>query len=367
MNYLDRADELVAAIRAEGRYRSVALRAPASGVVDFSSNDYLGLATHPQVVEGLRRATRVGSGGSRLLGGSHREHSLLEEELAQWLGRERALLFSSGYHAALGGISVLARTVDAIYSDRMNHASLIDAIRGTHLERVVFEHGELPPRAQRRSGSLVVTESIFSMDGDAVGIAAIARDLGEDDVLLVDEAHALGITGAGGAGLAHGIADSRVVVMGTFSKAFGAHGGFIAGPSRLIDALVNAARPFIFDTALPPAIALAARVSLALIRDGDDLRRRLHENVQQLREGLRTLGLRAIDDPSPIVPVILGSEERAVDVSRVLESKGIHAPAIRPPTVPHGTSRLRLSVRADQHREHMDLLVRGLAECIVTS
>jgi 8-amino-7-oxononanoate synthase len=366
LTYLDRASRSLDAIRANGRYRTIRTHG-VRGLLDFSSNDYLGLATHPQVIEAFRRATRVGSGGARLLGGSHREHSLLEEELAVWLGRERVLLFSSGYHAALGAISVLARTVDVIYSDRLNHASLIDGVRSTRNPRIVYDHAMLPSRAARRGSTLVVTESIFSMDGDAIDLASMLAELGDDDVLLVDEAHALGLVGPQGAGHARVLNDPRVVVMGTLSKAFGGHGGFIAGPAPLIDLLINAARPFIFDTALPPAVALASRVALVLIRDGEELRARLHGNVQRLREGLGALGWPTIGDRSPIVPLVLGSEERAVEIAARLESKKIYAPAIRPPTVPAGTSRIRFSVRADHHGEHIDLLLQGLSQCIVTS
>lgn len=366
MTYLDRAAALLDAIIAQGRYRQVRTHGP-SGVLDFSSNDYLALATHPQVVEALRRATRVGAGGARLLGGAHREQSLLEEELAAWLGRERVLLFSSGYLAALGAIAVLSRTVDCIYSDRLNHASLIDGTRGAKVARFVYDHASLPPPAQRRDNALIVTESIFGMDGDAIDLERVLAQLGDGDVLLIDEAHALGVTGQGGTGRAGALDDPRIVILGTLSKAFGACGGFIAGPSVLVDLLVNEARTFIFDTALPPAIALAARVALTLIRDGDEARARLHANVAHLRDGLRSLGLPVITAPSPVVPVVLGSEGRAVEVTRCLESMRIHAPAIRPPTVPKGSSRLRLSVRSDHQREHIDLLVQGLAKCIVTS
>jgi 8-amino-7-oxononanoate synthase len=366
LTYLDRASRSLDAIRASGRYRTIRTHG-ISGLLDFSSNDYLGLATHPQVVEAFRRATRVGSGGARLLGGSHREHSLLEEELAAWLGRERVLLFSSGYHAALGAISVLARTVDAIYSDRLNHASLIDGVRSTRNPRVIYDHAMLPPRGTRRRSALVITESIFSMDGDAIDLATMLADLGDDDVLLVDEAHALGLVGSQGAGNARALEDPRVVVMGTLSKSFGGQGGFIAGPAPLIDLLINTARPFIFDTALPPAVALAARVALVLTRDGEELRARVHANVQRLREGLRALGWPTITDRSPIVPLVLGSEERAVEIAAQLERRKIYAPAIRPPTVPVGTSRIRFSVRADHHSAHVDLLLQGLAQCIVTS
>jgi 8-amino-7-oxononanoate synthase len=366
LTYLDRASVLLSAIRAQGRYREVRTHG-AIGELDFSSNDYLGLATHPQVVEAFHRAGRVGAGGARLLGGAYREQSLLEEELAAWLGRERALLFSSGYLAALGAIAVLSRTVDYIYSDRLNHASLIDGTRGSKVERFIYDHAAFPLRAQRRGNALIVTESIFGMDGDAIDLEGMLEQMGDGDVLLIDEAHALGVTGERGAGCARALDDPRVVILGTLSKAFGALGGFIAGPAVLIDLLVNEARSFIFDTALPPAIALAARVALVLIRDGDEARLRLHDNAARLREGLRALGFPATDGPSPVVPVVLGSENRAVEIARCLEGMRIVAPAIRPPTVPKGTSRLRLSVRSDHQREHIDLLVQGLAKCIATS
>jgi 8-amino-7-oxononanoate synthase len=363
LSYLKRVAEALDAIRSAGRYRELQSH-QLSNAIDFSSNDYLALSTDSQVLQAFKHAQRVGSGGARLLGGRHREHSLLEGELAAWLGRERALLFSSGYHAALGAISVLARTVKAVYSDSLNHASLIDGIRVSHADRVVYPHAALPPREQRMSPVLVVTESIFSMDGDSVDIAAILADLGADDVLLVDEAHALGVVGAEGAGHARALDDPRIVVMGTLSKSFGAHGGFIAGPSVLIELLVNAARTFIFDTALPPAIALASRVALVRLRQADDARANLHANVARARAGLQSLGLPAIDNLTPIVPVLLGGEERAVAVSESLLAKRLYAPAIRPPTVPAGTSRLRLSLRSDHLAEHVDLLIRSLGQCI---
>ena len=366
MTYLDRASVLLSAVRAQGRFREVRTHG-LSSELDFSSNDYLALATHPQVVEAFHRAGRVGAGGARLLGGAYREQSLLEEELAAWLGRERALLFSSGYLAALGAITVLSRTVDYIYSDRLNHASLIDGIRGTKVERFIYDHAAFPFRTRRLANALIITESIFGMDGDAIDLEHVLEHMGPGDVLLIDEAHALGVTGQRGAGRACALDDPRVVILGTLSKSFGALGGFIAGPAVLIDLLVNEARTFIFDTALPPAIALAARVALVLIKDGDDARARLHANAAHLRQGLRALGFPAIDGPSPIVPVVLGSEGRAVEIAHCLERIHVHAPAIRPPTVPKGSSRLRLSVRSDHRREHIDLLVQGLAKCIATS
>ncbi|MEO9171082.1 MAG: aminotransferase class I/II-fold pyridoxal phosphate-dependent enzyme [Candidatus Baltobacteraceae bacterium] len=366
MSYLHEVDAMLDEFRSQHRYRELQTH-QAGGAIDFSSNDYLGLATDPQVLQAFHHATRVGSGGARLLGGRHREHSLLEEEIAAWLGRERALLFSSGYLAALGAVPVLARTVDAVYSDALNHASLIDGVRMAASERVVYAHANVPPVAERARRSLIVTESIFSMDGDAIDVAALFAGLGDDDVLLLDEAHALGVVGLEGAGLARSIDDSRLVVMGTLSKSFGAQGGFIAGPASVIELLVNAARTFIFDTALPPALALAARVALVAIRRGDDRRRRLHDNVAFLRSGLQALDLPVFSNPSPIVPVVLGSEERAMRVSEALLKKKLYAPAVRPPTVPEGSSRLRCSLRSDHVLEQIDLLVRGIAECIAIS
>jgi 8-amino-7-oxononanoate synthase len=366
MSYLERANAMLEAIRADGRYRSVELR-QLEDTIDFSSNDYLALATDRTVLLALRNAHRVGSGGARLLGGRHREHSLLEEELAAWLGRERALLFSSGYHAALGAIAPLSRTVDAIYSDALNHASLIDGIRLAHAPRHVYPHRALPPREERSGAALIVTESVFGMDGDAAGLRAMLDDLGPGDVLLVDEAHALGVCGPQGAGLARELDDPRVVVLGTLSKAFGSHGGFVAGPAAAIELLTNAARTFIFDTALPPALALAARVALTAIRSGDDARRRVREAVARTRLGLRSLGIDPGEGPGAIVPVVLGSEERTLAVAGMLLADRIYAPGVRPPTVPPGSSRLRISLRADHTLEHVDLLIASLQKCIATS
>jgi 8-amino-7-oxononanoate synthase len=368
VTYLDRVGAWLAEVRAADRYRTVGTH-DVGGVLDFSSNDYLGLATHPQVVQALRNATRVGSGGARLLGGRRREHSLLEEELAAWLSRERVLLFSSGYHAALGAIPVLARLARHIYSDALNHACLIDGVRLTRTARTIYAHASLPARASRRMPALVVTESIFGMDGSVAPLQAMLYDLGVDDALFVDEAHGLGVSGPQGTGLASTLVDRRIVVMGTLSKAFGAHGGFVAGPAALIDLLVNAARTFIFDSALPPAVTLAARVALSIIRrdEGERARERLRENVRRLHDGLRGCGIETRDEFSPIVAVILGAEARAMRVSAALMERRIYAPAIRPPTVPAGSSRLRISVRADHTSEQIDLLVRGLSECIAIS
>lgn len=365
MTYLRRIEDALGVIREHGRYRELQSEEPRY-VADFSTNDYLALATDSRMVEAMRHVKRVGSGGARLLGGRHREHWLLEADLARWTGRERALLFSSGYLAALGAIQVLSAFADTIYSDALNHACLIDGIRSSKKMREIYPHAQLPPRSERRGRALIVTESLFGMDGDTLDVRALVDDLGDEDMLLLDEAHALGVLGPEGAGLAHGIADPRVVVLGTLGKAVGAAGGFIAGPAPLIELLINAARTFIFDTAPPPAIAFAARVGVMLARGAEDRRGRLRAKALRLREGLRSLGFPALDAGTPVVPIIVGEEQRAMDLMARCLERGVYAPAVRPPTVPQGTSRLRVSMRADHTDEQVDLLLDALA-CIATS
>jgi 8-amino-7-oxononanoate synthase len=368
VTYLRRARQTLEAIRSEHRYRELPQHG-LSNVIDFASNDYLGLATDPQVVEALKRATRVGSGGARLLGGRNREQALLENELAEWLGRERALLFSSGYLAGVGTIPVLAELVEAILSDRSNHACLIDGIRLARTPHSIYEHATLPPTSRSKS-LLVVSESIFGMDGDAIDPTALLECLREQDVLLLDEAHALGIAGPQGAGLARALDDPRILILGTLSKALGSLGGFIAGPATAIELLVNRARSFIFDTALPPSLVLASRIALLLTRRGDDRRERLRANAARLRAAL---SLTPSTEPvprsveGPIVSIVLGSEERALGVSEELWKRRIFVPAIRPPTVPPGTSRLRITIRADHTLEQIDMLAEELRRCAATS
>jgi len=360
LSYLARARGLLQAIEAAGELRSI-VEQPERLAVDFSTNDYLALAREPQVVAALQRGSRVGSGGARLLGGAHREHWLLEQDLAAYLKRERALLFSSGYLAAIGAITALAATARAAYSDERNHASLIDGLRATKLERQVYEHRRLPPKAARSSPALIVTESLFSMDGDRADLEAMLADLHDDDVLVVDEAHAIGVAGPGGAGLAMDLRDERVVVIGTLSKALGAQGGFVAAPASIIELLINTARTFIFDTALPPAIALAARIALYLARGAEDRRARIAQATRTLRSGLRGCGFDVPECEGPIVPVIVGNAQEALLLSEQLREKSINAPAIRPPTVPAGSSRLRLSVRSDHTDDQIQRFLEALA------
>jgi len=359
--YLDRIDAQMAELERSGVRRVVRAESDyaAGTLLDFSSNDYLGLARHPELVAAMRDATRAGSGGARLLAGAFRAHRALEDELAAFAGRERALLFSSGYHAALGAIGGIARVVRACYSDALNHACLIDGMRLTRLERTVYPHAAFT-RTQAAS-ALVVSETIFGVDGDAIDPRAILDAMGDDDVLLVDEAHALGVAGTHGGGLAFGIDDPRLVVMGTLSKAFGAHGGFVAGPAKLIEFLQSVARSFIFDTALPPAIAEAARAGVRLAYEADAGRAHLARIGERLRARLRALGYRVLGDSGAIVPVVIGDVAPTLALAARLRAQGINAPPIRPPTVPAGTSRLRITLRATHSDGDVERLIAALA------
>jgi 8-amino-7-oxononanoate synthase len=363
MTYLDRVRGELARIDEREQRRSVGRAVPA-GAADFSSNDYLGLAADERVSGALRAAHRVGSGGSRLLGGAHVEHTELERALAEWTGRPAARLFSSGYLAAIGAITALASCVDVAYSDALVHACLIDGLRLTKLERRIVEHAAVPERGNDARPALLVTESAFGMDGSRAPLAALANGLRDADVLLIDEAHALGVDGPGGAGHAVNLRDPRIVVIGTLSKALGAAGGFVAGPVEVIELVTNRARTFIFDTALPPALAAAAHHALSIVRsaEGDERRARVRRLAARVRDGVRGLGFDVRGDDGPIVPIVLGSEGAALAVARALAERGVYAPAIRPPTVPAGTSRLRLGLRADHTPAELDRLLGALRD-----
>jgi len=341
------------AIAEAGRTRSVDVRA--DGAIDFASNDYLGLARDPAVRAAFAAARTAGSGGSRLLSGAHAEHDALERDLALFLGRERVRIFSSGYLAVLGAIQVAAGLVRTIRSDRESHACAIDAIRLTHLPYAIYDGA--PPPANGEP-ALVVTESLFSMSGRSADLPALLAALGPEDALLVDEAHALGVFGANGRGLAATLTDDRVIVVGTLSKSFGCLGGFVAGTSDFIDLLTSTARTFIFDTSLPPGVAAGARVALERVAGGDGLRARLFENVATLLHGL--------DRPvtaqlAPIVTIPIGDAARAHTIAAALRARGFFAPAIRPPTVPAGSERLRASLRADHRPDDVAAFARAVA------
>lgn len=363
MSYLDRARTELAAL-AQAQRRRVARAALPCGAADFSSNDYLGLSRDMRVLAALHSVDVVGSGGSRLLSGAHEQHVALEAALAEWTGRERARLFSSGYLAAIGAITTLAPCVRVAYSDALVHACIIDGLRLTKLERHIVPHLTFPERVDDDRAALIVTESAFGMDGSVAPLPSFVAGLRADDVLLVDEAHALGISGREGRGRAAALRDDRIVVIGTLSKALGAAGGFVAGPSEVVELLTSTARTFMFDTAPPPAIVAAARQALTIVRsaEGHTLRSRVRAHSSRVRNELRALGYDVRGEDGPIVPVVLGSESAALEFARGLAERGVYAPAVRPPTVPPGSSRLRITIRADHTDSEIDGLLQAMRD-----
>ena len=342
--------------------------------IAFCSNDYLALADHPRVVEAFCAAARrwgVGSGASHLVSGHDTEHATLEEELAEFVARPRALLFSTGYMANLAVATVLAGRGDHVLEDRLNHASLLDAGLATGARFARFRHGDvvaLQGRLARLEGQtrkLVMSDGVFSMDGDVAPLRELAdacRHSGAQ--LLVDDAHGFGVLGATGAGSVQeaqlGLVDVPIL-MCTLGKAAGTFGAFVAGSATLIETLLQRARTYIYTTALPPAVAAASRVSLQLMRDEPWRRARTLENAARFRAGVAALGLRAMPSRTPIQPLLVGAEAAAVALSEALFELGFWVPAIRPPTVPAGTSRLRFTFSAAHSAEDVDRLLDALA------
>jgi glycine C-acetyltransferase/8-amino-7-oxononanoate synthase len=326
-------------------------------VLLLCSNNYLGLADHPR----LRRAAAdaalnlgTSAGASRLISGSMSIHAELESRLAEFKGTEAALLFGSGYLANTGTIAALARRGETVFSDELNHASIIDGCRLAGAETFIYRHAD-PEHLEwglRRAGgsaALIVTDGVFSMDGDIAPLpelAALAR--GHDCRLLVDEAHATGCIGPGGRGAvaAAGLAGEVDVIVGTLGKALGGYGAYVCGSAELVDFLVNSARPFIFSTAPPPPAVAAAQEALDLLVEHPGRVDRLRGNAAALREALEIEGLEPIGSDTQIVPLVIGEADDAMAVCERLLAGGIFAQAIRPPTVPPGTCRLRLTTMA---------------------
>ncbi len=340
-------------------------------LIDFGSNDYLGLAQHPRLVEAFTAAAKqsVGARASHLLGGHRAEHEALEHALAEWLGYPRALVFSTGYMAAIGTLGALLGRHDLCVQDRLNHACLIDGARlaGARLQRYAHADVDAASRAlasepERRA--LLVTDSVFSMDGDVAPLMELAQLAQRQNAwLMVDEAHGLGVLGPQGRGAcaAAGLGANEVpVLMGTFGKALGGFGAVIAGSETLVETLINSARSFVYTTALPPALAAAMTVAVGLARDADEARARLEELIAQFRAGVEAIGLRLLPSSSPIQPVIAGSAEIALEWSALLADQGFYCPAVRPPTVPEGSARLRISLTAAHTREDVARLVEAL-------
>jgi 8-amino-7-oxononanoate synthase len=346
-------------------------------LVNLCSNDYLGLAGDPRVRQAAAEAALAhgaGAGASRLVAGDLAIHGRLEAALAALHHAPAALLFNSGYHANAGVPAVLVGRGDAIFSDVLNHASIVDGALLSRAELVRYRHldvgeldGLLAASAARRK--LVITDAVFSMDGDAAPLADLA-DLCERHraMLYVDEAHAVGVLGPTGAGLAEaaGVEDRVDVSMGTLGKGLGAFGAYVAGEDRLRELLLSRARSFVFTTALPPAACGAALAALRIVREEPGRRERLHALCARLKAGLIARGFDVAAVVSPIFPVVLGSEARALAAAAALRERGFFVRAIRPPTVPRGTSRLRVALSAGHEPAQVDAFLGALDEALAT-
>jgi 8-amino-7-oxononanoate synthase len=343
-------------------------------LVAFCSNDYLGLASHPEVIRALQDGAArwgVGGGASHLVIGHSTPHHELEEALAEFTGRPRALLFSTGYMANLAAVTALVGQGDTVLEDRLNHASLLDAglLSGARFSRYLHnDAASLAARLDKATGNtLVVTDGVFSMDGDLAELPALcaaARDKGA--WLMVDDAHGFGPLGAHGGGIVEHFGlglDEVPVLVGTLGKAFGTAGAFVAGSEALIETLIQFARPYIYTTSQPPAVACATLKSLELLRTEGWRRKHLNRLIARFRAGAAELGLTLMDSPTPIQPLLIGDSARAMEFSRLLRERGLLVGAIRPPTVPAGTARLRVTLSAAHSEEQVDRLLAALGEC----
>jgi 8-amino-7-oxononanoate synthase len=345
-------------------------------LLSFCSNDYLGLAADPRVIEALHWGAKqygVGAGGSHLVTGHAMPHHKLEQELAEFVGAERALVFSTGYMANLGIITALMDRHGLIVEDKLNHASLIDAARLAKSDVKRFTHADPNKAASLLEGvldsggdRLIATDAVFSMDGDIAPLAELLTLAKTSNAwLLADDAHGLGVLGENGrgsfnaAGLELG---DPVIYMGTLGKALGTFGAFVAGSDALIETLIQRARTYIYTTALPPPVAEATRASLRIAREEDWRRQRLQQLLKQFQQGITELGLKMKPSQTAIQPLLLGSEETALKVAADLQQQGILVPAIRPPTVPAGTARLRITFSALHEPFHVDRLLDALAK-----
>lgn len=356
--------------------QGVELKVDGQRVLNFCSNDYLGLASHPKLVAAFQKAASeygVGSGAAHLISGHSHHHHQLEEELAEFTGYPRTLLFSTGYMANLGVVSALVGQGDGVYEDRLNHASLLDAglLSRARLQR--YAHLDSHNLETKLSGSkakakLICSDGVFSMDGDVADVKSLAHVADQHSAwLMIDDAHGLGVIGKNGGGTLQqaGLGVNEVpILMGTFGKAFGTFGAFVAGEDILIETLIQKARSYIYTTAMPAAIAAATREALQLLQNENWRRDRLQSLIKQFRAGAEQLGLSLMDSQSAIQPLLVGDTARAVTFSEKLRQSGFLISAIRPPTVPEGTARLRITLSAEHTDEHVDRLLQALAEAV---
>jgi 8-amino-7-oxononanoate synthase len=338
----------------------------------FCSNDYLGLANHPEVIRSFQQAANkygVGGGASHLVNGHSQAHHELEEALAEFTGRPKALLFSTGYMANIGAVNALLDKRDAIFQDRLNHASLLDAglLSGARFQRYLHNDADSLDKKLAKTDArrhLVVTDGVFSMDGDVADLPALSSVCKKHQAwLMVDDAHGFGCLGQQGGGCAEYFAmpnDDLQVLVGTLGKGFGTAGAFVAGSDALIDTLVQHARTYIYTTSMPPAVAAATLTSLRLLKEETWRRDKLTQLIKQFRQGCSELGLTLIDSPTPIQPIMIGESSKAMQISKILEDDGIYISAIRPPTVPQGGARLRVTLSAAHTEEQVNRLLHAL-------
>jgi 8-amino-7-oxononanoate synthase len=343
--------------------------------LSFCSNDYLGLANHPQLIEALQQGAAefgVGAGAAHLVNGHFSSHEQLETELAAFVGKPAALLYSTGYMANLGVVQALTGRGDTVFADKLNHASLNDAMLLSRAEVKRYRHNDMAQLAslleKTTSGrKLICTDAVFSMDGDYAPLPELlALCEAHDAWLLVDDAHGFGVTGVQGRGsLSHfGLASPRIIYMATLGKAAGVFGAFVAAEAVVVNFLINQSRSYIYTTATPPALSVALLASLKLIREGDERRAHLHSLMAQLKQGLAGLPWSLMESDTAIQPLLVGENQAALDLSLALRERGIWVAAIRPPTVPEGTARLRITLSAAHTSADVAQLVEALHELV---
>ncbi|MEW6409192.1 MAG: 8-amino-7-oxononanoate synthase [Nitrospirota bacterium] len=345
-------------------------------VILLSSNNYLGLANHPKLKKAAIEAVKeygVGSGASRLISGNMRLHEELEERIARFKKTESALIFNSGYTANTGIIPAIVGEGDVIFSDELNHASIIDGCRLSKAEIKVYPHKDVNfledilKKENRTNKRLIITDSVFSMDGDIAPLLELYRIAERySAMLMVDEAHATGVLGDSGRGAVEylGLEGKRIIQMGTLSKALGCFGGYIAGEKNLIRYLVNRARSFIYTTSLPPSVVASAIAAFDVIEEDPSIIRRLWRNRRLYVEGLKNLDMDIGETETPIVPIMVSKPDEAVVFAESLFERGIYAPAIRPPTVPSGKSRIRTTITAEHTEEDIKEALSIIEEVI---
>jgi len=370
-------------IEKSGLYRELNIVESAQGThleikgktyLSFCSNNYLGLANNPLVIKAVKDAVGKygwGAGASRLVSGNMRLHEVLEGEISKFKGKEASIVFPTGYMANIGTISSLVSKGDLVICDKLNHASIIDGCRLSGAGFRVYPHCDMKKlenilkKATQYSRKLIVTDTVFSMDGDIAPLPDIVRIAHKyKAMVMADEAHGTGVFGKRGGGVVEHFNLSKKIdiVMGTLSKAVGSLGGYVSGDEDLINFLRNKARPFMYTTALPPAVCAASIAGIKLIQKNPLLRRSLWNNVRYLKKELDLLNFDLIPSESPIIPILIGDAKKAVDVSKLLYKKGILIPAIRPPTVPTRSSRLRMTVMSTHTRKDLERLLEVLSD-----